>query len=214
MVFNDYYVPLWCFIQSKCDRECFDVSKELGQLPSEWVPCSDTLSIIRRYFTGTRTHPLPALSNFRVTLILDNLLRLKNETAVCVHLSLSSQDLKCDQNIGRYYFNFPAPCSLPILFSAAWCNNKCYLDPYLVRGRNGSVGSDDSLIRPAPNNFLALSLSLFIRVWAGQSEHWVGTYLFVTKNYEAQYDFLPPNMGKYSSKWFVKKLWRPKKVET
>ena len=82
-------------------------------------------------------HPLPALSNFRVTLILDNLLRLKNETAVCVHLSLSSQDLKCDQNIGRYYFNFPAPCSLPILFSAAWCNNKCYLDPYLVRGRNG-----------------------------------------------------------------------------
>ena len=195
-MFNDYYVPLWCFIQSKCDRECFDVSKELGQLPSEWVPCSDTLSIIRRYFTGTRTHPLPALSNFRVTLILDNLLRLKNETAVCVHLSLSSQDLKCNQNIGRYYFNFPAPCSLPILFSAAWCNNKCYLDPYLVRGRNGSVGSDDSLIRPAPNNFLALSLSLFIRVWAGQSEHWVGTYLFVTKNYEAQYDFLPPNMGK------------------
>ena len=165
MVFNDYYVPLWCFIQSKCDRECFDVSKELGQLPSEWVPCSDTLSIIRRYFTGTRTHPLPALSNFRVTLILDNLLRLKNETAVCVHLSLSSQDLECDQNIGRYYFNFPAPCSLPILFSAAWCNNKCYLDPYLVRGRNGF--SDDSLIRPAPNNFLALSLSLFIRGWAG-----------------------------------------------
>ncbi len=57
-----------------------------------------------------------------------------------VHLSLSGQDLKFDQNIGRYYFNFPAPCSLPILFSAAWCNNKCYLDQYLVRGRNGSAG--------------------------------------------------------------------------
>lgn len=129
------------------------------------VPCSDTLSIIRRYFTGTRTSSA-CLIIFQGNLDLEQFIEIEKWDGG-VHLSLSGQDLKFDQNIGRYYFNFPAPCSLPILFSTAWCNNKCYLDPYLVRGRNGSAGSDDSLIRPAPNNFLALSLRLFIRVWAG-----------------------------------------------
>ena len=92
MVFNDYYVLLRCFIQSKCDRECFDVSKELGQLPREWVPCSDTLS---EDILLEPAHPLSALSSFRVTLILSNLLRLKNETAALGAVEV----LKCDQNI-------------------------------------------------------------------------------------------------------------------
>lgn len=30
---NDYNIPLSCFILSKCDQECFDESKESGQLP-------------------------------------------------------------------------------------------------------------------------------------------------------------------------------------
>ena len=86
-----------CFIQSKCDRECFDVSKELGQLPSEcWSLVFRHLILIWRYFTGTRTSSLPGLiSSFRVTLILGNLLRLKNETAVLGAVEV----LKCDQNI-------------------------------------------------------------------------------------------------------------------
>ena len=31
VVFNDYYILLSCFILSKCDQECFDVTLVLGQ---------------------------------------------------------------------------------------------------------------------------------------------------------------------------------------
>ena len=72
------------------------MSKELGQLPSEWSLVFRHLILIWRYFTGTRTSSLPGLiSSFRVTLILGNLLRLKNETAVLGAVEV----LKCDQNI-------------------------------------------------------------------------------------------------------------------
>ena len=71
------------------------MSKELGQLPSEWSLVLRHLILIWRYFTGTRTSSLPGLiSSFRVTLILGNLLRLKNETAVLGAVEV----LKCDQN--------------------------------------------------------------------------------------------------------------------
>ena len=94
---------------------------------------------------------------------------------------------------GRYYFNFKAPCSLPILFSAAWYNNKCYLDPYLVRGRNGPGVMFHLSTRPRPISCRCL-WDFLSRAEPGQSRHWGGTYLFVTMSYEFQI-WLSPEPG-------------------
>ena len=84
--------------------------------------------------------------------------------------ALGGQILKCDQNFGRYYF--PAPCSLPILFSAAWCNNKCYLDPISPGSRwpGMMIHLSD---RPRPISWRCLWVFLS-GAEPGQSEYWAG----------------------------------------
>ena len=109
---------------------------------------------------------------------------------------LGGQILKCDQNFGRYYFNFPAPCSLPILFSAAWCNNKCYLDP-ILRGSRWPGMMIHLSDRPRPISWRCLWVFLS-RAEPGQSKL-SRTYLFVTMSYEAQYHFLPPRAERDSN---------------
>ena len=69
--------------------------KNWDSCPQSGPLCSDTLSLSGDILLEPE-HPLPCLiSSFRVTLILGNLLRLKNETVVLGAVEV----LKCDQNI-------------------------------------------------------------------------------------------------------------------
>ena len=69
--------------------------KNWDSCPQSGPLCSDILSLSGDILLEPE-HPLPGLiSSFRVTLILGNLLRLKNETAVLGAVEV----LKCDQNI-------------------------------------------------------------------------------------------------------------------
>ena len=126
--------------------------------------------LIRRYFTGASTS-LVCLIKFQSNLDLEHWAiywdwKMRHRCS----WALGGQILKCDQNFGRYYF--PAPCSLPILFSAAWCNNKCYLDPISPGSRwpGMMIHLSD---RPRPISWRCLWVFLS-GAEPGQSEYWAG----------------------------------------